>query len=269
VVIGAGRRRRLVAWTLVALAAGAARSAAAQDRDTRALEAKKACLGGHPDRGIELLADLYAETNDPTYIYNQGRCFEQNGRAGEAVTRFREYLRKAPGLPPDEKTQLSARIDELEAQARAASPGTAPAATAPAPAQAPGATAPASTAPGIALTAPAPGSARSYQLAGVVVGGVGVLAVAGGVVMGLRARSLSSQVTSDAFMKGTFSQSDYDAGRLAERLEWAGYGLGAAALVTGGFLYYWGVRQSGREPAATVTASADAKGARACLRVSF
>lgn len=268
-MIAARRGRRLVAWTLVALGAGAARSAAAQDRDTRALEAKKACLGGHPDRGIELLADLYAETNDPTYIYNQGRCFEQNGRAGEAVTRFREYLRKAPGLPPDEKAQLAARIDELEAQARSTSPGLAPASASAAPAPAPGAPVPAVPAAEVALAAPAPASAHSYRLAGVVVGGVGVLAVAGGVVMGLRARSLSNQVTSDAFMNGTFSQSQYDSGRLAERLEWVGYGLGAAAVVTGGFLYYWGARQSVREPVATVSASADPKGARAFLRVTF
>ena len=82
-------------------------------RSARELEAKKACLGGHADKGIELLADLYAETNDPTYIYNQGRCFEQNGRFTEAVTRFREYLRKATAAAPDERAQLDKHIAEL------------------------------------------------------------------------------------------------------------------------------------------------------------
>src|SRR6185437_1046302 len=109
-----------------------AADARAQDRDARELEAKKACLGGHADRGIELLADLYAETNDPTYIYNQGRCFEQNGRVSEAVTRFREYLRKAPTAPPDERAQLESHIAQLESEQQATTPVvTAPAAVAP------------------------------------------------------------------------------------------------------------------------------------------
>ncbi|HSY38574.1 MAG TPA: hypothetical protein VLA79_03570, partial [Polyangia bacterium] len=103
---------------LLIVAAGAGGVARAQD--ARELQAKEACLGGHPDKGIELLAQLYAETNDPTYIYNQGRCFEQNGRATDAVTRFREYLRKAQNLAPDEKTDLQKRIDDLEAQTRPA-----------------------------------------------------------------------------------------------------------------------------------------------------
>ncbi len=118
-----------IAWlAALLLALFAARPARAQDRDQREIDAKKACLGGHPDKGIELLADLYTDTNDPTYIYNQGRCFEQNGRTTEAVTRFREYLRKATALSPDEHAQLQKHIDELETEAKVgAGPGAAPA----------------------------------------------------------------------------------------------------------------------------------------------
>jgi hypothetical protein len=29
---------------------------------------------------VEILAGLYVDTNDPTYIFNQGRCFEQTHR---------------------------------------------------------------------------------------------------------------------------------------------------------------------------------------------
>src|SRR5207248_8292829 len=112
---------RLVTGLLVLLGA----TGAARADDARELQAKEACLGGHPDKGIELLAQLYAETNDPTYIYNQGRCFEQNGRPADAVTRFREYLRKAT-LAPDEKADLQKRIEALEVEARPASPAVAP-----------------------------------------------------------------------------------------------------------------------------------------------
>ena len=63
------RRPGRFALALVALAAASATATArAQDRDPRELEAKKACLGGRTDRGIELLAEMYAETNDPTLM---------------------------------------------------------------------------------------------------------------------------------------------------------------------------------------------------------
>jgi hypothetical protein len=247
---------QIVALLLVALGA----TGAARAQDARELQAKEACLGGHPEKGIELLAQLYAETNDPTYIYNQGRCFEQNGRATEAVTRFREYLRKAQNLAPDEKTDLRKRIDDLEAQ-------THPAVTvSPAPGTT-GQVAATPVAPPDEATGP---SAHAYKVAGVVAGGVGVASVAFGVVMGLRARSLSNQVTNDAATLGTFSQTQYNDGRSAERYEIIGYSVGAAALLGGGILYFWGTvhdRESAGSPALTAwLAPGDA---RIALRVRF
>lgn len=261
-----GMRTRLGTGAALAslLVALAARPARAQDRDQRELEAKKACLGGHADKGIELLADLYTDTNDPTYIYNQGRCFEQNGRAGEAITRFREYLRKATTLPSDERAQLQKHLDELEAEAKT-SPGGA--ASSPVSIAAPAPT----PAAGVAIASPGPTPGRAHQLhiAGLVTGGVGALAVVGGVVMGLRARSLSNEVTADAYA-GMFSQSKFDSGERAQTLELVGYGVGAAALVAGGLLYYFGSRQAeGDDAAPTVTVAIDSAGARAALRVRF
>jgi hypothetical protein len=243
---------------LLFVAGGAGGVARAQEaRDARELQAKEACLGGHPDKGIELLAQLYAETNDPTYIYNQGRCFEQNGRTTDAITRFREYLRKAQNLGPDEKTDLQKRIDDLEGQSRPA--------VVPAPAAA-GPVTMTSGAPRADETGP---SAHAYKVAGVVAGGIGVVSVAFGVVMGLRARSLSNEVTNDAKM-GSFSQSEYNDGRSAERYEIIGYSVGAAALLGGGFLYFWGVQQghesSGSPPLTAWFAPGDA---RIALRVRF
>lgn len=252
-----------IAGAVAMLALFAARPARAQDRDQRELDAKKACLGGHPDRGIELLADLYTDTNDPTYIYNQGRCFEQNGRAGEAITRFREYLRKATALPPDERAQLQKHIDELEAEAKVgAGPGVAPA---------PGAV-PLAPPPGVVRVSPggpAPERARQLRTAGLITGGVGVLAVAGGVVMGLRARSLSNEVTSDA-NAGMFSQSKFDSGEHAQTWELVGYGVGAAALITGGLLYYFGSHHDDHgEATPAVGVAFDRNAAGATLRMAF
>ena len=274
------RRRVLVTAVAVGLLAPAA-AARAQQRDPRELEAreieaKKACLASRPDRGIELLAELYAETNDATYIYNQARCYQQNGRAQDAATRFREYLRKSPSLDPAEKAQVQAFIAELEAQARQAPP--------PAPVAAPSRSAAPPAAPAIATSTstptstlpppagPAPGTPSVYKwrLAGVLTASVGSLALLGGLTMGLRARSLSSDVTDDGAMKHTFSQSKYDQGRRAETLQWVGYGVGAAALAGGVVLYLLGGRAP-EESAASVTAMpAIAPGrAGASVRVRF
>jgi hypothetical protein len=82
--------------------------------ETRQKAAKKACLLGDVDEGAEILADLYVETNDETYIYNQGRCFEQNGKNEQAVLRFKEYLRKAKNLRPPDRDAVLKKIDELQ-----------------------------------------------------------------------------------------------------------------------------------------------------------
>ena len=50
-------------------AVGRKASKAARER-----AAKRACLTGDVERGVEFLADLYIDTNDTNYIFNQGRC---------------------------------------------------------------------------------------------------------------------------------------------------------------------------------------------------
>jgi hypothetical protein len=65
----------------------AASSAWAGNRGIKDRTAKKACLLGDYKKGIEILANLYLDTNDPTYIYNQGRCLEQNGQNAQAFLR--------------------------------------------------------------------------------------------------------------------------------------------------------------------------------------
>jgi hypothetical protein len=168
-------------------------------------------------------------------------------------------------LSPDEHAQLQKHIDELEAEAKAG-----PGAT-PAPAPAPGAVPPPPP-PGIVRVSPGgptPERARQLRIAGLITGGVGVLAVAGGVVMGLRARSLSNEVTDDA-NAGMFSQSKFDSGEHAQTWELVGYGVGAAALITGGLLYYFGSYPDDHEGATPAVGVAfDRRAAGATLRTAF
>jgi len=244
--------RRVTAGCLLAPVLLLAPPARAQQGDAREVEAKKACLGGHPDRGIELLADLYAETNDPTYIYNQGRCFEQNGRNADAVIRFREYLRKATSIAPDERAQVQARIDVLDAPAAPPAPVQPVAPPAPVLVRAPD-------------QAERESHARHLRIGALTAAAVGVAAVAVGVVEGLRARSLSQEVTSDA-NRGVYSQSKFDSGARAQTIEVIGFSVGGAALVAAGVLY--GLSRGHDEPP-PISALIDRTGAGALWRVTF
>src|SRR5262249_52537571 len=46
----------------------------------------------------------------------------QNGKARDALTRFREYMRKARDLSPDDKALVEGYISELEQQLKASTP---------------------------------------------------------------------------------------------------------------------------------------------------
>lgn len=60
------------------------------DRQALEREARRACLSGEYVKGVALLSDLFVDSKDPNYIFNQGRCFEQNLRFEEAIGRFGE-----------------------------------------------------------------------------------------------------------------------------------------------------------------------------------
>ena len=79
--------------------------------------AKKACHSGDYAKGVGLLTELYLETNDANYLYNEGRCFERNARYVEAAERFKEYLRKEPNLGRSEKADVEKHIASCEAAA--------------------------------------------------------------------------------------------------------------------------------------------------------
>jgi len=122
--------------SLATIASASHRAEAAsktEKRTTMEKAAKKACITGDVRKGIDLLGDLFVETNDATYIFNQARCFEQNHQWGDAIDRFKEYLRKVPDLPAKEKANVDRHISDCEVeQAKLAPPPPAPIA-APAP----------------------------------------------------------------------------------------------------------------------------------------
>jgi hypothetical protein len=100
--------------------------------DPRANEARTACMAGEVQKGVRLLAELYTASDDPIWIFNQGRCYQQNAQPALGVSRFKEFLRKSKAGPDDEDVRDAQKyIAELETelQAKGADPGrgTAPA----------------------------------------------------------------------------------------------------------------------------------------------
>ena len=104
----------MLAGTVLLLAAP---NAIGADVEIKVRAAKRACLVGDIEKGIGILADLYVDTNDATYLFNQGRCFEQNGKNEQAVLRFKEYLRKAKNLSQDNSDAVMKKISELQSAA--------------------------------------------------------------------------------------------------------------------------------------------------------
>src|SRR5262245_25362924 len=249
------RQRRWIAVTVAGvLIAVSAAANAADSRDAREREARKACFTGNVDRGVEILVDLYGETGHPNYIYNQARCFERNGKYDQALLSYEDYLRKATNLGEADRSQVEKSIAELRAKVAAT---TAP----PGPESTP---APALLAPTLDVVSPVPGAKRAdaalmplasdekaaagawpwQRTAGVVslavAGGALALGVAGHVLRQSRSSDFNEACTyfNGAPMprspnSGADCRGSYDAVKGAERMMWIGY-VGGGVLASAG-----------------------------------
>jgi len=116
---------------------GAARAAdpAPGGEDKRPNAALAACASGDVTKGIAILGELYAETRNPSYVFNQGRCFQKNNKLEQArgsfeIARFYEKKRRWDGAliyynevlikDPNSKyaTEARERIDTLKKRAK-------------------------------------------------------------------------------------------------------------------------------------------------------
>ncbi len=218
-------------------------TALAQAPDPRISQARKDCLTGKVESGVALLAEVFVQTKNANLVYNQARCYEQNGRAEEAILRFREYLRLGE-YTAAEKADVEKHIADCRAMKaeQLATPERLPA-PAPTPANAP--PAPPARGPDPTLVGdsvmkapveqqPPPG-ART-RLVGAIIGSAGVAALVTGGIFSYLVSSAKQEAEENA------AQRFYDAdlasrGQSYETLQWVFYGTGAALLATGATLY--------------------------------
>jgi hypothetical protein len=213
-------------------------------RSAQEKAAKKACSVGDFQKGVDILGDLFVDTNDTTYVYNQGRCYQQNSRWEQAINRFREYLRKAKDLSDADRAEVNQQITECETSlGKAAQVAPPPATAAPPPiarVEMPP-TAPAPIAPEVATAPPVPAPSDNSQgkglrTAGIVCAVVGLAAVGTGVGLAIKTQS----ITSDEKKVGGATPAQEDQRKSLVTWGWVSYGIGAAALATGVVLYIAG-----------------------------
>ena len=117
--------RVLTAVVLLLALASPAAALAAGDEGAE-LKARTHFAAGEYKEALEIYARLYAETMHPTYLRNIARCHQNLGNPDKAISSFREYLRKARDLPPDERAEIEGYIAEMEQLKQQSKTATAP-----------------------------------------------------------------------------------------------------------------------------------------------
>ena len=129
-------------------------ASAAKDTEKQAeLKARQAFAASRYDEAIEIFAQLYAETLNPIYLRNIGRCHQKKRDPDKAIDAFQDYLTKSSSIKPAERKEIQGYIKEMEqlrdeqAKERDAAAAKAAAATATPPGPGPGPTNPTSPNP--------------------------------------------------------------------------------------------------------------------------
>jgi tetratricopeptide (TPR) repeat protein len=225
-------------------------------------EAAKA-RGEYQTAAVEYLA-AYELFQEPAFFYNTAEVYRLAGDEKNALVYYSKYLE----LAPDGKAAAAARIaaDQLRRAIAAQEDAARIAEDARRKAEADARRSAEKEAKAEArqdakATAVAPerepvrahdDAGRSMRIAGLVTGGIGVAAVGIGVVFGARAHDLGNETAG----WDTYDRKRDEQGRDDQRNMIVFTGVGAAALVAGGVLYYLGHRAGSADRAVSLSASA-------------
>jgi len=245
------RRLGVAAAVTVVLLVANERGALAAGKTTRQAKertARKSCLSGDWAKGIDILAELFVDTRDPTYIFNQGRCLEQNHRYEDAIERFKEFLRtgETQNLKSEDKDSAEKHIaackETLATQGVATEPSgpliPPPVTQAVVPPPPPAPEEPASIVVQTDATKPKSNAGSGLRIAGIVTAVFGLAAAGAGVGFNVLANNTVGDMESTRNGYAA-KKSDHDK---YVTLSWVGYGVGAACLVTGAVLYGIGLK---------------------------
>ena len=197
------------------------------EEDPRPRAALAACGAGDAKKGVAILAEIYAETRNPAFVFNQARCFQQNGQLEPARQRFAEYLRVGKNEPAEDLRRAQAYVGEIDAALARQPPRPAPA---PTPAGTP------TSVPTLA-TSPPPGGGTGSTLraAGVGLTILGLAALGTGVYLSFKVQSTQHDVEQRFADMGVVTdpaalRTELANGGRYETWQWVSYGVGVAAL---------------------------------------
>lgn len=215
---------------------------AEQPKEDLPSQARRACLSGDYEKGLSILTDLFLRTKQPDWVYNQGRCLEQNARYEEAILRFDEYLRLTKGSSARDRGAAEEHIAECRSKLPKPEPIVPPAArpeTMPAPFVAQEPASSKDVVQSDAVPSPSnPAKRTGLRVAGFVAGALGAGALTTAVLLNLKANKMASDLNKPE----GYDQDKVSQRNTKETLSWIGYGVGAACLTGAAILLYFGYR---------------------------
>jgi len=210
---------------------------------------------GHYAEAIKEYEAAYDLKEDPALLFNIAQAYRLDGDNQNAVRVYKSFLHRMPDAP--NRVEVERRIAELEkvieqqGRAKEGPPeGTlAPTDRPPTP--------PPVAPPSVPVGAPSqqgsvepnavpppdshPG--RNKKIAGVVVAGIGVAAMAAGIAFGVLAVNAGNDLTHLNQTMGTFDSKKQSAGQTDQVVEGVCLGIGAAAIAVGAVVYALGYRE--------------------------
>jgi tetratricopeptide (TPR) repeat protein len=271
-------RKVYLALPLALAVLGAAPRLAVADATPPAVQrfekGKTAFRLGDYDGAIREWTEAYKLKNDPVFLYNIAQAYREKKDFEKAISFYKSYVKEAPDAP--NRATVEARIQEMKdsidkQQATAEKPPSGPLGPGERPPLVPSErTEPNRHTPGERTPTDVsrrPG--RSLEIAGIAIGVGGAALLVTGIVFGLSAKSDQSDVQNAVDSHAAWSadlDSQASSGQTKAAIANISIGIGVAALVGGGVLYYLGAR---RDRAMEVSPTASRHGVGATLTVRY
>jgi tetratricopeptide (TPR) repeat protein len=203
----------------------------------------------------------YQLKHDPIFLYNIAQAYREKADFEHAIFFYQSYLKDAPEAP--NRAAVDQRIEEMKHSLEEQKATTKRPPSGPLEPDKP--IKPDKQEP----PPPPPESGHGLKISGLVVGAAGAVAIGLGIVFGLSAQSAQSDIESAVSNHAVWTpdlQDKLNSGHTNATLANVGFAVGAVAVVTGGVLYYLGVR---KDRAVQITPEVQSRAAGLTLTVRY